>query len=179
MSRNMSWLRSAGFPLGHGTKHLLRLGLPVPAWTPPASASARVWIAKDYTTQPSSLARRPLSTQRTARNSGQSSRFRRSSASPAETPAGPATESLQTEPTVRKPGTSEPVEPTRPVPRPGRGSREIPKPRKPVDVNSKEYKDFEKKWVRLVVGLPFLIVSSWLLYKRREYFWPAGGETCY
>ncbi len=179
MSRNMSWLKSAGFPLGHGTKQLLRLGLPVPAWTASASASARARIAKDCTTQPSSLARRPLSTQRTARNSGQGSRFGRSSASPAETPAGPATESLQTEPVLRHAGTSEPVVPTRPVPRPRRESKDIPKPRKPVDVNSKEYKDFEKKWVRLVVGLPFLIVSSWLLYKRREYSWPAGGETCY
>ncbi len=177
MSRNMSWLKSAGFPLGHGTNHLLRLGSPVPAWTASASAFARARIAKECKTRPSTG--RPLSTQRTPRNSGQSSRFGRSSASPAEPPAGAASESLQSEPVLRRAGTSEPVVPTRPVPRPRRGSKDIPKPRKPVDVNSKEYKDFEKKWVRLVVGLPFLIVSSWLLYKRREYFWSAGGENCY
>lgn len=39
---------------------------------------------------------------------------------------------------------------------------------KPVDVNSPEYKAASRKWTSLMVGLPFLIVSSYFLYDRRE-----------
>jgi len=39
---------------------------------------------------------------------------------------------------------------------------------KPVDIKSPEYKSASRKWTSLMVGLPFLIVSSYFLYDRRE-----------
>ena len=171
MSRNMSWLRSAGAPLSHGTKQVLCGGLPALAWRAPGS-SARVRAANDQTAHPSSLASRTLSTQRATNNGEQGSRFARSSAPLAETPAAPAPEAA---------APPEPVAPARPVARPVArpqpDSRDTPPPRKPVDVNSKEYKQFAGRWTRLVVGLPFLIVSSYLLYERREFFKPPAVST--
>jgi hypothetical protein len=182
MSRNMSWLRSAGSPLGHGTKHLLNGSLFAPAWGGSASAASQARrVAKDRTRILGSVAR-SFATQKPANNSGQGSRFQRSSAASAETPADAARERSQAEFSSTKADTAEagaiagsrsaatPI--SAPSSRPGgdqAGSRAPPPRRKPVDTSSKEYKQTASKYVRFVVALPLLIVTSYFLYERRKY----------
>jgi hypothetical protein len=184
MSRTMSWLRSAGSPLGHGTKHLLHGNLFVPAWGAPTSvASLARRIAKDRTPRILVSVTRSLATQRTVKNSGQGSRFQRSSASPAETPADAAAERRDAEfssttanadESGALAGTQSGSTPlSTPSARPGgvpqAGSRAAPPSRKPIDTSSKEYKQTASRYVRFVVALPLLIVTSYYLYERREY----------
>lgn len=40
------------------------------------------------------------------------------------------------------------------------------KPRGKVDINSPEFKSASRRWLGLMIGIPFLVVSSWLLWKR-------------
>lgn len=184
MSRNMSWLRSAGSPLGHGTKHLLKGSMFVPAWgasTSPASQARR--IIKDRTPQILSSVTRSFGTQGEVKNRNQGSRFQRSSASSAEPPADAAGERSQADFTSTKANAAEPGAITgsqsasTPISAPSASpdgspqprSRPPPQPRKPVDTSSKEYKQTASKYVRFVVALPLLIVTSYFLYERREY----------
>lgn len=44
------------------------------------------------------------------------------------------------------------------------------KSRGKVDINSPEFKSASRRWLGLMIGIPFLVVSSWLLWKRRECF---------
>jgi hypothetical protein len=45
---------------------------------------------------------------------------------------------------------------------------QAPPARKPIDINSKEYKQTASKYVRFVVALPVLLVTSYFLWQRRE-----------
>ncbi|KAK4154008.1 hypothetical protein C8A00DRAFT_14856 [Chaetomidium leptoderma] len=178
----MSWLRSAGSPLGRGTSILLQGNLVAPAWRATSLATARVPRGvKDPTTQTSGFASRSLSTQRSAKDVGQGSRFKRSEASLAETPAAAARENIQTEHALGEPDAAEsvaaasPGPSTRPQVPPQASPQAAPKPRKPVDTSSKEYKQAASRYIRFVVGLPFLLVTSYFLYERGEYL-PRPGH---
>jgi hypothetical protein len=190
----MSWLRSAGSPLGRGARCLLQGNPAVPAWRASIAATTPVRrIATDRTTQTPSPISRSFSTQRPATTTGQTSRFKRSEASAAETPVSAAEEDIPAEAGSRKVDTSDTVAAgqsattprpvaspgLRPQPRPHPGSQAPQEPKKPVDTSSKEYKQAASKYVRFVVALPILLVTSYFLYQRRQYYRPPEPQTCY
>ncbi|AEO68151.1 76cf2e27-b6d9-4c8b-b3e8-449205199587 [Thermothielavioides terrestris] len=176
MSRSMSWLRLSSIPLGHGIKPGLqgRFSVVVSGFSGSTTSS----VALATTSQgPQTTSVRPFSAGRPAKSSGRTSRFQRSSASPVGTPANAANKETQSSPSLSTAGVSEPLPvskpaavrgpvaaaaSTRPVSRP----QGYPQGRKPVDTSSKEYKQTERRVVRLLVALPFLIVTSYYLYRR-------------
>ncbi|KAK4032921.1 hypothetical protein C8A01DRAFT_20076 [Parachaetomium inaequale] len=171
----MSWLRSVGSPLGRGAQCLLQGSPAVPAWRASTAATTPVRrIATNRTTQAPRPISRSFSTHKPANTTGQTSRFRRSEASTAETPVSAAGEDAapETDSSATAAGQSAPTprpfaSPTpRPQPRPHLGSQAPPEPRKPVDTSSKEYKQAASKYVRFVVALPILLVTSYFLYQR-------------
>jgi hypothetical protein len=183
MSRNMSWLRSTGSSLGRGSRCLLQANPAGPAWRASAAAVAQMGrIAKVQGTQPSGLPGRPFSTHKTANDDGRTSRFRRSGASLADSPARSDGEKTPAEPTSTQPDSAEPVASntsttgSQPVVSSSSRSQERPDSnprmsfgmRKPVDTSSKEYKQFASRYVRFVVALPVFLVTSYFLYERRK-----------
>ncbi len=59
--------------------------------------------------------------------------------------------------------------------RPAHPAELPPKPPQPVDMKSKEFKRASRQWTGLMVGLPFLFVTSYYLYDRRELPRPPSG----
>ncbi|KAK7961672.1 uncharacterized protein PG986_002497 [Apiospora aurea] len=85
---------------------------------------------------------------------------------PKKTPkALPYQPRLASEPTTRRPGGA-------PAPRPATAaaaalpeSLRAPRPR-PVDPNSPAYKAASRKYVRTMIAMPILLVTSWVLFDR-------------
>ncbi|KAH6847517.1 hypothetical protein B0I37DRAFT_375261, partial [Chaetomium sp. MPI-CAGE-AT-0009] len=184
MSRSMSWLRSTGSSLGRGSQCLSQRNAATPARRASAAAIAQPGrIAKMQEAQISRLFGRPFSTHKPANDNGRTSRFKRSEASMTEPAARADGEDTPAEPTPAQSVSSEPVGPSnstttsQPVasssprfqgPFNSNSNPQSPlKARKPIDTSSKEYKEVASKYVRFVVGLPFLIVTSYFLYERR------------
>ncbi|KAH6623428.1 hypothetical protein F5144DRAFT_496078 [Chaetomium tenue] len=179
----MSWLRSTSSSLGRGSQYLLQGNAPIYALRASAAATACIGrIGTAQVTQTSKPFGRPPSTRRTANNDGRTSRFTRSDASQTGPPVRADGENTPTEPASTQPDSSEPTassqftitsqlagssswghqaepNPNFPIP---------PKARKPVDTSSKEYKQFASRYVRFVVALPFLLVTSYFLYERHK-----------
>lgn len=190
MSRTMSFLRLTASPLGQGTRYMLQ-GKP--------SASARVGFERAVTpqvVQKLGFANRPFSTQRPAKPTGQASRFRRSGATPAETPAetpvAPARQRVDepasgvnkanvTEPAATPAASPTPEPPARPThtrsQEPPQTHYEPPPPLKRVDTSSKEYKRALRKVTSLIVALPIAIVTSYYLWERRKLFLHLDHDT--
>lgn len=155
-----------------------------------ASISA-IAQAPRRTSQVSSFASRPYSTQRFAKTKGQISRFRRTGApTSAETPT--VAENIQAEPGLSEADAPEPATatgpataqrpaastlPPSPEPPVQAGSQTAPPVRKPVDTSSKEYKQAASKYIRFVVAFPVFLVTSYFLWKRRECFRKSGTWT--
>lgn len=160
----MSLLRTTAFSLGQGAKCLLQ-SLTVAERIPAARAAPNLRFQT-----------RLLSSRRTT----QPSRFQRSRTPATETPVkGVAREHIEPEPEPNAHIETEPAvaapqpTPTQPLARPRYPPRHPhgqvpPEVRKPVDTSSKEYKRHERKVLSLIVALPFLFVTSYHLYDRRE-----------
>ncbi|EAQ83395.1 predicted protein [Chaetomium globosum CBS 148.51] len=139
-------------------------------------------IGKAQVTHTSRAFGRPLSIRRTANNDGRTSRFKRSDASQTGPPVRADGENTPTEPTSTQPDSPEPAASSHsattsqpvgssssgPQGRPNPNFQMPPKARKPVDTSSKEYKQFASRYVRLVVALPFFLVTSYFLYERHK-----------
>ncbi|KAJ5128826.1 hypothetical protein N7448_002539 [Penicillium atrosanguineum] len=56
----------------------------------------------------------------------------------------------------------------RPLPqKPVQGAARPARPTGPVDIRkTKEYKSAARKWTGAMVGIPFVIITSWILYER-------------
>ncbi|KAL2117596.1 hypothetical protein VTJ04DRAFT_7256 [Mycothermus thermophilus] len=170
MSRNMGLPKLVGASLSSAPTSLLR-GVATPSTSRPLLAFYAL-SSRAIQTPPS---RRTFITSNPYRNN-QPSRFRRANAPPPPTdpatsapspgsPGHPPAPNAQPTPNAQSPPTSTvPPPPGYPAPPyPGHPGA-VRRPR--VNVNSKEYKQFAGRWLRLVVGLPFAIVLSWILYKR-------------
>lgn len=194
MSRNLSWLRPARSPLAHGFSTHTGSASTAQRTLAVAAIQMRKTV-EDCTMRPWGLPLRQYSTQREPKSTGQTSRFRRTgtpsspSAFPdtqstgtptAGTHVDPAAESSHGLPqgSVNKPdtqGTAAAASGTAPAPAAPARSPRLPTtaqqtpPRKPVDINSKEYKEAASKYVRFVVALPIFLVTSYFLWQRREY----------
>ena len=182
----MSWLQSTRAPLSRGTKLLLQGSSTGAAWRLSAPMAART----GRTTQPSICTSRLYTSQRFMKANNQTPRFKRSGVSPAtEIPAGAVGESTSGEAGLNKTNASDPTTATSPAttqtpvsstrpPRPQApvqgGSQTAPPVRKPVDTSTKEYKQAASRYIRFVVGLPVLLVTSYFLWQRREYFLQPG-----
>lgn len=178
MSRSIFWLRHAGLSLGQGA------GSAVPG-RPLASASfssiparARVACAASVQMAQAPVAR-PFSAQRAARKGAQTSRFKKSGVSLEDSPPGAVIEEVPLGADANTTSVPEfaPALNPAPAPRPTRPAAPIrpiarvqtpPQGQNPVDTSSKEYKRTEGRIIRLLVALPFLIVTSYFLYGRRK-----------
>lgn len=163
----MSLLKLATSPLGQGTKYMLQ-GRPI--------ILVRVGlerVAGAQIVQRPSFANRSFSTRKPRKPRNQASRFRKSSASAANTPAEAlAATTTGAAPEILEPASNsntnveEPASEPSPPPRnPNHWPFEWPEP---VDTSTKHYKRTERKVLGIMVGLPFLIVTSYELYQRRE-----------
>jgi hypothetical protein len=178
MPRSMSWLRSTASSLGSGPIFLVRGSFQAPPRMPSTPAAADIRrTAGDPSTRTVHLIYRPFSTQKSAKNSGQTSRFRRPEAPSSAEPGARAEGSSQAElepaiPDARPVGsTSSPRSSARPQP--------STPARKPIDTSSKEYKQAASRYVRFVVAFPFLVVTSYFLYERRKSFGGPGDLARY
>ncbi|KAL2174794.1 uncharacterized protein P884DRAFT_63498 [Thermothelomyces heterothallicus CBS 202.75] len=179
----MSCLRSTGHSLGKGAQCLLWRKHSVSVWTCPTSSTAEDRrIAKIRALRPMSPASRSFSAHRPLSGSGQTSRFKRPETSVVETQVGITREKTAVEPSLNTTTVSESVvtknsttntasaasAPSNHQARPTANSKAQIPPRRPIDTSSKEYKEAASRYVRFVVGLPVLLVTSYYLYQRLE-----------
>ncbi|KAL2194992.1 hypothetical protein P885DRAFT_41549 [Corynascus similis CBS 632.67] len=188
----MSWIRPAGLSLSNGARCAFTGSYAVSGRrvSTPSTAQARR-VDKGLETPISSPISRSFSTSKTASNTGQASRFKRPETPSAETPISPRREKPTVEPRPEEADVSEsvissnsetnttPTVATFPPPRGWSSAKPTAQttPRKPIDTSSKEYKEAASKYIRFVVGLPFLLVTSYFLYQRREYLGQLEART--
>ncbi|KAL2268431.1 hypothetical protein VTJ83DRAFT_3277 [Remersonia thermophila] len=174
----MSWSNLAGAPLGHAPTVLLRrVAAPWASQTAFASLRGHTpGIAQSSNALAFAVGgrtRRPFGTSG-SQSSRQPPRFQTPGAPPTSAPPpskAPGSNASRSPPATSKakPAPPSPAASSASQPSPARRPLyPMPPPpgKKPVDVNSKEYKQLASRWVRIIVGLPFVIVTSWLLYKR-------------
>lgn len=189
----MLCLRSTGHSLRMGTQFLLHGSNSVSVWRGSTSSTAEVRrTAKILGPWSTSSASRLFSAQKPGKISDQTSRFKKPEAFVVESQAGLAREKRVTEHTSSTTAASESViannstantcpgasaPPYHQVRSNVNAKAQIP-PRRPVDTSSKEYKEAASRYVRFVVGLPFLLVTSYYLYQRREYLCQHEPQSC-
>jgi hypothetical protein len=175
----MPSLRPTASLLGRGPICSLQGRFQAPYRVPSTSVAAHIpRIADGRTARTLDIARRPFSTQKTVKSTGQTSRFRRPEApSSAESAVRPADGSSQAELEAATPA-ARPIGSTA-SPRSSARPQQSTPARKPIDTSSKEYKQAASRYVRFVVAFPFLVVTSYFLYERREFLGGPGDHTRY